>query len=95
VAPAYVPVQEAVAREGLVRPLQGRAIGGVCAGFAQRYGWDVVIVRLVLVASVLVGCGAPVIAYIVAWIVMPNQSLFMATPMPPMQPVESQGQSQA
>jgi phage shock protein C len=47
-------------------------IAGVCAGLAQRYGWDVVVVRLVVVLIVLFGCGTPLIAYLIAWIVMPN-----------------------
>ncbi len=91
--PAYVPVHEQVAQAGLVRPLQGRTVAGVCAGFAQRYGWDVTIVRLVLVLSVLVGCGTPLLAYIVAWIVMPNEPYFVAAP--PVPPVQQQGQTQA
>jgi phage shock protein C len=96
VAPAYVPVHEQAAQAGLFRPLAGRAIAGVCAGFAQRYGWDAVAVRLILVAAVLIGCGAPVIAYVIAWIVMPNEPYFMATPVAPMQPpAEQQGQPQA
>jgi len=100
-APAYVPVQEAAAQAGLVRPRQGRAIAGVCAGFAQRYGWDVVIVRLVLVLAVLVGCGTPFLAYIIAWVVMPNGPYFVpayaaaagyaAQPVPE-QPVAQQGE---
>jgi phage shock protein PspC (stress-responsive transcriptional regulator) len=96
VAPAYVPVHEQVAQAGLVRPLQGRAIAGVCAGFAQRYGWDVTIVRLVLVLSVLIGCGSPVIAYIIAWVVMPNEPLFAAVPpvQPRAQPMAQQEQPQ-
>lgn len=65
--PAYVPVQ---AR--LERPRYGRVFAGVCAGFAQRYGWDVVLVRLVLVVVVLCGAGTPLLAYLIAWIVMPN-----------------------
>ena len=56
----------------LVRPRDSRMIAGVCAGFAQRYGWDVVIVRLVLLLSVLFA-GVPLIAYLIAWIVMPNE----------------------
>jgi phage shock protein PspC (stress-responsive transcriptional regulator) len=99
VAPAYVPVQEQAAQAGLFRPLQGRAIAGVCAGFAQCYGWDAVAVRLILVAAVLVGCGAPVIGYFIAWIVMPNEPYFMATPVapmqPPVEPMAQQGQAQA
>lgn len=57
--------------DGLYRPREGRMIAGVCAGFALRYGWDVTIVRLVLVLSVLLGVGVPIIAYLIAWVVMP------------------------
>lgn len=59
-------------RSPLVRPRYGRMIAGVCAGFAQAYGWDPVIVRIVLCLIALCGAGTPVIAYVVAWIVMPN-----------------------
>ena len=61
------------ARTRLVRPRQGRMIAGVCMGFARNYGWDVVIVRLVLCLAVLFGAGIPLIAYVIAWIVMPDE----------------------
>ncbi len=57
----------------LFRPRLGRAIAGVCAGFALRYGWDVTLVRIALVALVVLGCGSPILAYFIAWIVMPNE----------------------
>ena len=66
----------------LVRPRYGRVIGGVCAGFAQQYGWDVVLVRILLCVLVLFGAGTPVIAYLIAWIVMPNEPFYLATPPP-------------
>ncbi|HEX4156628.1 MAG TPA: PspC domain-containing protein [Acidobacteriaceae bacterium] len=66
--PGYVPASW----PRLERPQYGRMIAGVCAGLAQRYGWDVVVVRLVVVLIVLFGCGTPLIAYLIAWIVMPN-----------------------
>ena len=69
----------------LVRPRYGRAIGGVCAGFAQHFGWDVVLVRILLCVLVLFGCGTPIIAYLIAWIVMPNEPYYFAptVPVPP------------
>jgi phage shock protein C len=79
--PAYGSVHEAAAREGLVRPREGRAIAGVCAGFARRYGWDVVVVRLVLALAVIFGCGTPFLAYIIAWIVMPNEPFTFNVPL--------------
>ena len=65
--PVYYPGQDR-----LIRPRYGRMIAGVCAGFALRYGWDVTLVRVALVLIVLLGAGSPMLAYLVAWIVMPN-----------------------
>jgi phage shock protein C len=59
-------------RTNLVRPLQRRVISGFRGGFAQAYGWDPIIVRLVLCLVALCGAGTPIIAYVIAWIVMPN-----------------------
>ena len=58
--------------ERLTRPRDGRMLAGVCAGFAQRYGWEVVIVRLIVLLAI-VFAGVPVIAYLIAWVVMPNE----------------------
>jgi phage shock protein C len=69
--------------ERLTRPRNGRMFGGVCAGFAQHYGWDPVLVRLLTVVVFFAGCGTIFIAYIAAWIIMPNAPLFYETPAPP------------
>jgi phage shock protein PspC (stress-responsive transcriptional regulator) len=48
-----------------------KAISGVCAGFANYLGVDVVLVRVVwLCGALLTGIGF--IAYLVCWIVMPK-----------------------
>lgn len=62
-----------VRAERLVRPREHRMIAGVCAGFAQRYGWDASLVRLVLILALVFGAGTPVLAYAIAWVVMPNE----------------------
>ena len=69
------------ARTRLMRPRHGRVIGGVCAAFAQEYGWDVALIRILLVVVVFFGCGTPILAYLIAWIVIPNEPYFF-----PMQP---------
>lgn len=66
--------------EPLYRPREGRMIAGVCAGFAVCYGWDVALVRLVtLLAAIFTGVGA--IAYLVAWIAMPNGTYSLPAPV--------------
>ena len=65
----------------IVRPRYGRMLGGVCAGIADHYGWDPVVIRLIAVALFFVGCGSLFLAYLVAWIVIPNEPYFwMPTP---------------
>lgn len=74
-APPPPPMaQHGLARivDGMYRPREGRMVAGVCAGVALRYGWDPTLVRVVLVLSALLGVGVPVLAYLVAWVVMPN-----------------------
>ncbi len=56
----------------LVRPRYGRMIAGVCAGIAQRYQFDVTLVRLALVLLTVFTCFSGVLAYIIAWVVIPN-----------------------
>ena len=55
----------------LVRPRRGRLIAGVCAGIADRYGWDRTVVRLAAVASCLLP-GPQIVLYIAAWVLMPS-----------------------
>ena len=57
----------------LRRPRTGRVIAGVCAALAYRFGWNPNIVRLLFVLSCLLP-GPQFIAYIVLWIVIPNEA---------------------
>jgi phage shock protein C len=56
----------------LSRPRDDRKIAGVCAGFARYMGVDVTLVRVIALVLLLVPPSIGLIAYIVAWIVMPN-----------------------
>jgi phage shock protein PspC (stress-responsive transcriptional regulator) len=57
----------------------GRKIAGVCLGFAEYFDLDVTLVRLVwLVVALMTGVG--LLAYPVAWIVMPEEPLRLAEP---------------
>ena len=55
----------------LTRPRVGRMIAGVCAGFAQHYGWDLNLVRIIT-ALIIVLTGVGAIAYIAAWVIIPE-----------------------
>ena len=67
----------------LMRPPKGspdRKIAGVCAGFAAYFDIDVTIVRVVWLIVALFG-GGGILAYIIAWIVMPEAAPMAAQPM--------------
>ena len=59
-------------RPQLVRSERDRVIAGVCAGLAEHLGLDVTLVRVGFVVFALFGPG--LIAYIVLWIAVPNES---------------------
>ena len=57
----------------LVRRRDGRMLAGVCAGVADYLGLDVTVVRVIwAVISVITG-GAGVLAYLVAWAIIPDE----------------------
>ncbi len=58
---------------GLSRPRRGRLVAGVCAGLAQRFGMSRFVVRLLFVVSMLLP-GPQILAYIVLWVMMPDES---------------------
>lgn len=56
----------------LVRPRHDRKIAGVCVAVSNYFGIDVMVVRLVwLLALVFAGTG--LLAYVIAWIVIPEE----------------------
>jgi phage shock protein C len=66
----------------LVRLRYPRMIGGVCAGFAQHYGWDLSLVRVVT-ALMIVFTGVGLIAYVAAWIIIPEAPYELPAPVYP------------
>jgi phage shock protein C len=77
--PAATPFSDSFHAAGkLTRPLTGRMIAGVCAAFALHYGWDLNLVRIITALFiVLTGVGA--LAYIVAWVVIPEEAYPLTT----------------
>jgi phage shock protein C len=58
----------------LMRSRSQRKIAGVCAGFASYFELDMTLMRIVwLVVAIMTGFGF--IAYLIAWIVMPEEPL--------------------
>ncbi len=56
----------------LTRNADDAMIGGVCAGVADYLGLDVTLVRVLAVLGAIFGLGSLVVAYVVAWLLMPQ-----------------------
>lgn len=56
----------------LVRSQTDRWLGGVCGGLADYLGVDANLIRLLVVIGSLFTAGTVLIAYIAAWILMPE-----------------------
>lgn len=59
-------------RYKLMRPRVDRKIAGVCAGFAEYFDFDVTLVRIIWLLLAIFGFPFGVIAYVIAWVVMPE-----------------------
>jgi phage shock protein PspC (stress-responsive transcriptional regulator) len=60
------------AANGLTRPRHGRILGGVVAGFARRYGFNVLVARVAAVVGVLV---LTPLLYLPLWVLMPKDAV--------------------
>jgi phage shock protein PspC (stress-responsive transcriptional regulator) len=66
----------------LVRRTDDRMLGGVCAGLADHLGLDVTLVRLLTVLVTVLGFGSVIIAYLVAWVIVPKDvDVYSAAPV--------------
>jgi phage shock protein C len=64
---------EAFRRQGLIRPRQGRILGGVCAGLARRFGMTPTLMRILFIVTLIVIPGSQIIVYPILWILMPSE----------------------
>jgi len=56
----------------LVRSREDRWLSGVCGGVAEYAGIDANLVRLIVVLGTVFGLGSLFVAYLVAWVLMPE-----------------------
>jgi phage shock protein C len=64
---------DAFRRQGLLRPRQGRILGGVCAGLARRFGIGPWTMRILFIITLFVIPGSQIIVYPILWILMPSE----------------------
>jgi phage shock protein C len=58
--------------KNLVRRRDHRMVAGVCSGLADYLGVDVALVRVAAVVALVFSFGAALVAYVAAWILMPE-----------------------
>lgn len=49
-------------------------VAGVCGGFAKLLGMDAALLRILLVAATLLGFGTGAVLYLIAWLIIPEES---------------------
>jgi len=66
-------IQRSLAQQGLVRPREGRVLGGVCAGLGRRFGIRPWPARLLFLLVLMVLPGSQILVYPVLWFLMPSE----------------------
>lgn len=75
------PAPPPQAQRYLMRSSTNKRIAGVCAGFAEYFGLDAALVRILWVLLTLLTVGFPgIIIYVVSWLVMPIAPYPMTAP---------------
>jgi phage shock protein C len=55
----------------LTRSRDDKWVGGVCGGIATYTGLDANLIRILVAVGTVLGFGSLIVAYIVAWVLMP------------------------
>ena len=96
---SFAPVAEASSRwatyqnkRALVRPVNGRKVGGVCAAIANHLNVDVTLVRVVAVLAILIPPFPMLLVYVICWFVIPSEDAY---PVPAATPGSVPGAARA
>jgi phage shock protein C len=73
-------IHQSFAQQGLVRPQQGRVLGGVCAGLGRRFGIAPWPARLLFVLLLMLIPGSQILIYPILWILMPSEEMARVEP---------------
>ena len=80
---AAVATTQPTPAKPLIRPRVGRQIGGVCIALAQAHGWDVTLIRILAVLGFFFSSGLVGVAYLAAWIGIPEEPVPYPGAYPP------------
>ena len=76
-------IHQSFARHGLVRPRDGRILGGVCAGLGRRFGIAPWSARILFVLLLMVIPGSQILVYPILWLLMPSEETVTVQPPAP------------
>jgi phage shock protein C len=57
----------------LVRSRKDRMVAGVCAGFAEYFGMDVTLIRVIAAVFTVITGGVGGLGYLAAWAIIPEE----------------------
>jgi phage shock protein PspC (stress-responsive transcriptional regulator) len=80
-------IHQSMAHQGLVRPREGRVLGGVCAGLGRRFGIDPWPARIIFVLLLMLIPGSQILVYPILWILMPSEEAVDVEAYTPPSPV--------
>lgn len=66
-------IHQSFAHQGLVRPQEGRVLGGVLAGLGRRFGLTPWTARLLFIVLLMLVPGSQILVYPLLWILMPSE----------------------
>ena len=76
---AALSLPASTAGKKLTLSRRDKKIAGVCGGFASYFDLDVTLIRIIWVMLVVFG-GTGLLAYLIAWLIMPEEPLPQAVP---------------
>jgi phage shock protein PspC (stress-responsive transcriptional regulator) len=79
-------IHQSFAQHGLLRPREGRILGGVCAGLGRRFGIAPWTARLLFLLLLMVIPGSQILVYPILWILMPSEETVSVQPPAPPAP---------
>lgn len=79
----------AMACKRLERPRHDRKISGVCAAFGRYFDIDPAVMRILWILAVIFTVPLAIIAYFVAWIVIPEEPEYVLVPQNVVQQVQA------
>jgi phage shock protein C len=68
-------IHQSMRNQGLVRPQEGRVLGGVVAGLGRRFGLEPWPARILFMVILLVIPGSQIVIYPILWILMPAEQV--------------------